>query len=576
MKNRIKIYPIFVFILLFLTFGCNEDEILKEVPLDFAAPENAFVTVDDYNIAVAALYDLAREELAEDEGFIIDYQYGTDAGVANTPHNGPFFSYYPAHLTSSAGFVREHWARYYKLISTANIILNRMQDSELTDAQKANIEGKARFFRGLAYKNLAHLYGGVPIELEEVGSPKTDYTRASREAVYQQAVSDLEFAAQNLGGIDEVDDWEVNNLAAYHLLSEVYITLEEWSSAIQAATVVINDPNTALMTERFGTRSSEPGDVYWDLFRRGNQNRSSGNTEAIMVWQFEIDVLGGIQESSSSTQPRFERNWVPFAAQLSAKGPDGVTPFLAAPASDYTGGRGIGRIRPTVHYMYEVWRDDWNDMRNSNYNFVRDWKFNNPKSQWYGEWLIAEHSDWWPPSSPDDSIRWLYPYPTKVTTPYNHPDGLFADKSIWKLTNSAGTTYADWYFIRLAETFLLRAEAFLGNGEPGKAAADINVVRSRANASSVTAAEVDVDYILDERLRELGPEEPRRITLQRLGLLYDRVNRYGLPSGFRGNDEFQLVGFGVQPHNNLWPIPFSEIERNTDAVLEQNPGYAAE
>ncbi len=70
---------------------------------------------------------------------------------------------------------------------------------------------------------------------------------------------------------------------------------------------------------------------------------------------------------------------------------------------------------------------------------------------------------------------------------------------------------------RLAETYLLRAEAYLGLNQPGLAVIDINVVRSRSNADPVNAAEINIDYILDERLRELGVEEKRMLTLMRLG-----------------------------------------------------------
>ena len=113
--------------------------------------------------------------------------------------------------------------------------------------------------------------------------------------MYQVAISDLAFASENLPGIEEMDDGEISKLAAYHMLAEAYLSINNYQAAINAASVVINDPKTTLMTERFGTRSGEPGDVYWDLFRRGNQNRSSGNTEAIWVAQYEIDVYGGVQ-----------------------------------------------------------------------------------------------------------------------------------------------------------------------------------------------------------------------------------------------------------------------------------------
>lgn len=88
-------------------------------------------------------------------------------------------------------------------------------------------------------------------------------------------------------------------------------------------------------------------------------------------------------------------------------------------------------------------------------------------------------------------------------------------------------------------------------------------MRERVGARRIGAGDVTIDYILDERLRELSFEEPRIMTLGRLGLIYDRVSRY--------NDYTE--GETVSEYNNLYPIPYSEIERNTDAVLEQNPGY---
>ncbi len=120
----------------------------------------------------------------------------------------------------------------------------------------------------------------------------------------------------------------------------------------------------------------------------------------------------------------------------------------------------------------------------------------------------------------------------------------------------------DWYLMRLAETYLIRAEAYLQSGNKQKAADDINAVRRRANATPVTPSMVDIDYILDERARELGPEEFRRITLSRLGLVYDRVRKYA-----------PIASKSIQPYNALFPIPYSEIEKNVLGKLEQNPGY---
>ncbi|MGJ1422275.1 RagB/SusD family nutrient uptake outer membrane protein [Sphingobacterium spiritivorum] len=78
----------------------------------------------------------------------------------------------------------------------------------------------------------------------------------------------------------------------------------------------------------------------------------------------------------------------------------------------------------------------------------------------------------------------------------------------------------------------------------------------------VCASIVNIDYILDERLRELYPEEFRVVTLARLGKLYDRDKLYNPKSGL-----------SIEQYHNLWPIPSNEITQNTEAKLEQNPGY---
>ena len=550
--------------------SCDEEEILRETPLDFASPENAFNTVEDFNASVYNMYDELRETLSASEHRPLDYLYGTDIGYNGAEQLNQRFGSYLATLTPASVQAEHHWEQYYSIISSANIIFERLEASMLTDEQKTKIEAEAKLFRGISYRNLGYLYGGVPIELEAVNSPKTDYQRASRTAVYQQAAEDLKFAAENLPGINEVEDGQVSDLAAYHLLADLYVAMEQWTDAIAAASVVIDDPNTALMTERFGSRQDEPGDVYWDLFRRDNQNRGSGNTEGIWVFQQEVDVPGGAIVSTNNQGAQLERDHAPRPFSFPYTDSSGVTPFLTLGVSDYTGGRGIGRLRGTDHFNYGIWRSDWEDMRNSQYNFVRDVAFNNPESEWYGQ-NISDHWDLFRQTN-IDTIRYFYPYQSKVTTPGNHPPELFVDPELKTLNASAaGSTYTDQYFIRLAETYLLRAEAHLGNGDLASAAADINRVRARAQATPVTPDEIDIHYILDERMRELGVEEKRRLTLNRLGLLYDRTSRY-----CNGNPASANFGCDVQPYHNLFPIPFNNIESNTGATLEQNPGYAAE
>lgn len=545
-----------ILILSTILVSCQKD-FLEEKPLDFLSPENAFQTHEDFQASINNLYYLVRREFFNrDDLKVMDYLFGTDIVFPGQPttsrHANMAAAYDPTSRIPST-----HWNTLYKIVSEANTVLSRLSESQLTDDEKTAMEAKARFFRALSYRTLVYLFGGVPLTTQEITEPKTDFTRASKKEVLNQVIEDLKFAADNLKKITETKDGEVNRLAALHLLSEVYLAAEEYQNAVDAASKVIDNPAMALMQNRFGSRTNvENKDVYWDLFRRGNQNRSSGNREAIWVIQFEPNALGG----GSTTNSFFgaydlERVIPPLIRDFKV---NGEHPFVW-PTGDYTGGRGIGWGVSTTYFSDTIWQSDFdNDIRNANYNFVREYVANNPNSSYYKDTFSTQD----PPPGITVPSRSFYAYQTKATTPYNHPDELYADKSTYLLKSSAGGTYRDAYMFRLAGTYLLRAEAYLDLGDLQKAADDINKVRSRAKASSVSPAKVDLDYILDERMRELGIEEKRRLTLMRLGVLYNRVVKCN--PFYR--DE-------MKKKYNLWPIPQAEIERNTDAKLEQNPGY---
>ena len=107
--------------------------------------------------------------------------------------------------------------------------------------------------------------------------------------------------------------------------------------------------------------------------------------------------------------------------------------------------------------------------------------------------------------------------------------------------------------------------AYVGLGNKAAAAADVNAIRNRAKATPVAAANVDIDYILDERAREVYGEEWRHITLRRVGKLLERVRKYC--------NNPMYPGCNIQDQNVLFPIPQTVIDLNIDAKMEQNPGY---
>ena len=117
--------------------------------------------------------------------------------------------------------------------------------------------------------------------------------------------------------------------------------------------------------------------------------------------------------------------------------------------------------------------------------------------------------------------------------------------------------------MRLGETYLLLAEAQFKQGKLPEAATTLNVIRGRSNATPVSAGDVTLDYILDERVRELVGEENRRMTLMRTKTLVERARRLNAISPVN-----QLTG--IEDKHLLMPIPQAEINLNKDAELEQN------
>jgi hypothetical protein len=558
-----RIYPPH-FIFLALTVlcmalaGCNEDEFLEEQPIDFFTPGNSFENFEQFDAAVVDLYARARDIHYSTSNNSYMHHYGTDMMKdARLSGAGSRLGNYNA-IEPTSGIVRFHWQNWFKIVSSVNIILTNLDGAELTPDEALQVEAESRFFRALAYRYLVYLFGGVPVYTDAIESPRTDFTRASEAEVFALMIDDLSFAADNLPGIGEVADGRVHELVARHYLAETYLSTGDTPAAISEASAVIDDPATALMTERFGVAAGvDTFDVYYDLFRRGSQNRSGGNTEALWVVQMETNVPGGLLSSTGGISAnRFERFHAP--ASWTLNDPDGNSGMLRWVGDLNAGGRGVSFMQPTLWFENDLFASDFDtDIRNANHNYRRTIEYNNPESAFFGQSAIDF------PGTVIESSDWrFYPWLTKVTTPFNHPAELYTDPTIFLLSASAGATYTDQYALRLAETYLLRAEAQLAAGNAEAAAADINVVRNRAEATPVAPGEVTLDYILDERARELSLEEQRRITLHRVGKLVERVRLYNTHNGPQ-----------IADHQGRWPIPLGEIEANVTGELTQNPGY---
>jgi len=547
MKNIIKTS---IALILLISLGSCKKFLEEDLKTELA-PTNTYTSTYGFEVGSAGLYALTRSEYntyGEGGAYIHNgaapyeaLQAATDiADVINS--DASLMAFANLTLTPTERFVGTYWNWAYSLISSANLMLVYSEKNTNWDspADKTRFQAEARFFRAYAYRTLVYLYGDVPYVETILYDFQLNFTRTPKAEVIQHMVDDLKFAVANLPtNPDQVKDGKLTKWAASHLLSEIYLLQGDYPAAEQAALAVINSGYYSLMKTRFGVNKDKAGDPFSDLFLENNQNRlgTAANKESLWVLQFQFNVVGGGTNSDDWTR----RAWIPNYSSISG--------FVLA---DTLGGRGLAQLVPMKWWTGTTRTNATGnvpgiftstDIRNSNYNIKRDWYYNNAAdASLFGKRSTITEQTWF-------TTKTLFPAITKFF--YGRPENL-------SLTGS----YKDRMKFRLAETYLLLAEAYLGQGNSQKAADAVNEVRRRAGAGDVATADMTMDFLLDERIRELVGEESRKFTLVRTKKYVDRVKLRN-----------PAIAGKVTENHALWPIPQSIRDANTGAPFPQNPGY---
>ena len=562
--------------------SCNEETFLEEDPVALYTAENVYSSpagiesvLTNFYVRERYIYYVGTNDVSYSLLYATDAFFSARGGTGTNEK----ISNLTSALTPTNYISEFFYQENFKLVAAVNLLIENVNKSALTPAEKIVVIAEAKFFRGKAYRDMVYLYGGVPLVTQFSQTPVYDRVRATKAEILNQMELDFRDAANGMPSINKVKDGRVSNIVASYYLGETLIALGRPADAAIEISKVVNDPNVALMKARFGSRSAVFGkDVFWDLFQKNNQNRGGGNREALWVAQMENDVPGGILKSvGASGANAFERNCNP--AVWSVTDPDGKAGFIGRQSNDNVGGNGVGFLQPlpyTTNTVTDIGGGLWpanyaGDLRCNDANLIKDAVYDNPLSAYVGKKVsqfrgknmgtgigtpeqLAQAGAW-------RSYKWFI----KSTTPGDHPLGLYDPVKPFLLSNNAAATYHDMYYLRLSEAYLLRAEAYLAAGNTTLAAADLSVVRTRAynNVTQIVApGDVTIDYILDERMRELTLDEQRQITLRRVGKFGERVKKYNWQAGPT-----------YLPKHDLFPIPQKEIEANNGAIIVQNPGY---
>jgi len=511
-----------------------------------------YPTPDVFQALVNASYEPLRSFYAQERGFTLT-EFGTDIYTEGSDGSYKFVNEYTAQLNPDVDFIRDTWADFYRAINTANTAIAEAPTVQMDSSLKTQRVAEVRFLRALYYFDLVQMYGPLTLKFDPTTTPTNEATRAPVDSVYDAILNDLKFAEANLPAVAK-DYGRATKGAAQHLLSKVYLTrlrdadsaadevakkqAGDFANAADYAQRVINSGQYALLP-RFG-----------DLFTFGNEK----NAEVIWSVQFTNDPL---------TTGNGNQGHLFFLMEYDV---------LPGMQRDIANGRPFKRFRPTTFFLGLF--DRTKDSRYQS-QFTRVWYANNaatipkdslgaPKFQLGDTAVYVSATD-----SDTVLVRTKPPKPYRVYTPRTYSNRIFpslnkfADPFRLSVNDVRGSR--DFVVARLAETYLIAAEALLRDGRATDALPYINAVRQRAaipgHEAEMELTQLTLDDVLNERARELAGEMQRWFDLVRTHTLVSRVRAYN-PDG----------GPNIQPYHALRPIPRTQMD-GTTCCYTQNPGY---
>ena len=482
-------------------------------------------------------------------------------------------------FTTSESRVNTIWRNAYIFINSCNAVIDNAPKVDLTSAVRDRMIGEAKFLRASYYFNLAQSFGGVTLLKNFQTEGTTSAVRAPLADVYAFMVQDLKDAIPALPASPKssgVLAGKATAAVAKHLLAKIYLT-RAGSSAKQP-----NDYqdayNTAndLITTAAGIGLSLQTD-FARIFAEGNED----NREVLWSVQHTSNLAYNGPGAASGATGDNTLHYM-FIGYYERK------PGLVR---DVFYGRPFNRAVPTNWLLTVAFKERTNDARYSKI-FQTVWYANNPAAAQYPVWPNPL-----PAGAPANAVPGQPKFKVGDTAIYM-PGVDVTDAKIAatryllipprKYDNTLAPTLTKFFdtkrstpdvvsirpviVYRLAETYLIAAEAayMAGGALTPRAVTLINTVRERSAADpankavlDIQASDLSLDFILEERSRELCGENMRWFDLVRTNKLIERVKLY--------NPE---AGANIQAKNILRPIPQSQIDATiTGDPYPQNPGW---
>ncbi len=502
-------------VMMLLVGGC--DDLLTEVSKDASSINNFFQTIDDLDAAVTATY---RQMVANPWNRGLGGARhrtifcGADDWTSQPGGNKGNFKEGDqlAIRSSNSEISGAGWDLPYDVILQANFSIRGQADlKDLgVNAEQVDIKvAEAYMLRAWAYFRLVRLFGDVPIILNDDNGP-TDFgvTRDPVSDVYAQILSDLEFAIEHLP-VTQVERGRVNRWAAKALRANVYLTMASWPLKETARFAdALSDAQDVIQNGPYALEND-----FASMFQLENEDT---NTE--YIWQLK------------------------FCNDTNCPSLGLITPF----ASQTTKPAELGGFQDL--FIERTFFNNFPSGARKDHTFLTELRYQDGRIQ------------------PWQEFTWPNPFLSKF-----YDGGVDKNAPVeGQVGTTAPSSELDYPMIRLAEIYLIYAEAqSMGGGGNGSLALDyINQIRRRAKGVSINAADVDDlssfsrQDVIDERGWEFVGEMKRWFDLTRTETLADALSD-------RHPDELPLLG---DPNNqNLYYHPLPDLDIQINPRLTQNP-----
>jgi len=509
-----------------------------------------------FQALVNATYEPLRSFWAQERGFTLT-EFGTDIFYKGADGSYKYVNDYTTQLNPTVDYITGTWNDFYRAINTANTGLDQAPVVQMDSAAKAERVGELRFLRALYYFYLVQMFGPLHITLHQITAPTTEAHRYSVDSVYDEVIiPDLQYAEAHLPAVQQ-EYGRATKGAVQHLLAKVYLArlrVPDDSAADEVAKAQAGDfANAADYAQRVinsGQYSLLPR--FGDVFDFHNER----NAEVIWSVQFTADPLTTGPGNSGHLYFLMEYDVLPGMLR------------------DVANGRPFKRFRPTRFFLslYDRTKDGRYDAQ-----FKRVWYANNPATiprdaTGAPKFRLGDTAVFVSTTNADTVLVQTKPY--RVYTPKTYSSRIFPSlnkfEDPFRLSVNETRGSRDFLLFRLAETYLIAAEALMRDGRPAEGLAYINAVRRRAaipgheTEMELTVAQLTLDEVLNERARELAGESMRWFDLVRTHTLLSRVKAY--------NWQDATGTSSIKPYHVLRPIPQTQIDR-TSTPFPQNPGY---